>query len=283
MDVRGNAEQLQRRVSDAAAHPLAKATVERVTETALVTRAMGLASRAFTAVIPAVIVVQAAAPLFGEKSFGETLVARYGVTGKAADALLVLFPSPEDVRGGVTAAGVALVLIAALTFGRAFQAFVEDAWRVPPGGLRESWRGLVFLLLVLGLMFMRSLVRNVVGTSALGDVVTNVLFLSLSLGFWLLTGRLLLRGERSWHAMLPAAVTLALASLATSIGSSVVMPEILASNTAKFGVIGAVFSLLSLFVVLAYVTCGATVFGAVLSDAAAGRIGTESGRGPAEG
>jgi hypothetical protein len=71
---------------------------------------------------------------------------------------------------------------------------------------------------------------------------------------------------------MPAAATLAVASVAVSLGSSLLMPEILAGNTARFGVIGAVFSLLSLFVVDAYVLCSATVLGAVLSDHTAGRL-----------
>ena len=121
--------------------------------------------------------------------------------------------------------------------------------------------GLAVLLLTL-----RGTTGRFFGGSAVGSAGQAAIVAAFGLAFWLASGRLLLRGARSWRELLPAAATLAGASVAVSLGSSLLMPEILAGNTARFGVIGAVFSLLSLFVVDAYVLCSATVLGAVLSD-----------------
>ncbi len=266
MDWRGQTGTWQARAQAAQEHPFAVALLDRVRDTALVTRAMGLASRAFTALIPAIIVVQASAPLLGERSLGDVLIERYGVTGRAADALSVLFPSPADVRGGVTVAGVVLVVVAAFTFGRAFQAFFEDAWQVPHAPLRDAWRGLAWVLLAILLATLRGVTGRIVGGSPAGSVAQAAVVAVLGMGFWLLSGRLMLRGARTWRELVPFAAVLAVASVAVSLGSSVLMPEILAGNTARFGVIGAVFSLLSLFVVDAYVLCSGAVLGAVISD-----------------
>ena len=48
--------------------------------------------------------------------------------------------------------------------------------------------------------------------------------------------RLVLRGARTWRELVPFAAVLTAASVAVSLGSSVLMPEILAGNTARFGV-----------------------------------------------
>lgn len=272
MDWRERTGAWQVRAQAAQQQPLAVALLARVRDTELLTRAMGLASRAFTAVIPAIIVVQASAPLFGERSLGDTLIERYGVTGRPAEALSVLFPSPADVRGGVTVAGVVLVIVAAFTFGRAFQAFFEQAWRVPPAPLREAWRGLAWVLLAVVLITLRGATARLVGGSAAGSVVQAAVVAALAFGFWLVSGRLMLRGARTWRELVSFALVLTVASVLVSLGSLVFMPEILAGNTARFGVIGAVFSLLSLFVVGAYVLCAGAVLGAVISDHVNGRL-----------
>ena len=272
MDWRGQPEAWQARARAAQQHPFAAALLARVRETDLITRAMGLASRAFTALIPAIIVVQASAPLFGERSLGDVLIERYGVSGRAADALSVLFPSPADVRGGVTVAGVVLVVVAAFTFGRAFQTFFEEVWRVPPAPLREAWRGLAWVLLAVLLVTLRGTTGRLVGGSPGGSVLQAAVIAVLGMAFWLLSGQLMLRGARTWRELVPFAAVLTAASVAVSLGSSVLMPEILAGNTARFGVIGAVFSLLSLFVVDTYVLCAAAVVGAVISDRRSGRL-----------
>jgi uncharacterized BrkB/YihY/UPF0761 family membrane protein len=108
-------------------------------------RAMALAAQAFTALFPLLIVVAAAAESGDSKSLGAQVVARFNLTGAAADSVRPTFPTVGTITDGITAIGAVILVISALSFARALQRLYERAWLLEARGVRDTPWSLLWL------------------------------------------------------------------------------------------------------------------------------------------
>ena len=70
--------------------------VERLVEVELFDRAVAIASQAFVALIPYMVVVSAVLPCYERHSFADSIVHRFDLTGDSAEAIEQVFAPPGE-------------------------------------------------------------------------------------------------------------------------------------------------------------------------------------------
>ena len=96
-----------------------------------------LASQAFTALVPLLLVIASIAThAEGNNRLASDLVRRFRLNGQAAVALETLFHRPPDTAEGFGVLSIALLLFSVLSLARTLQSTFEAAWGLPISGLR---------------------------------------------------------------------------------------------------------------------------------------------------
>src|SRR3954453_16600330 len=143
--------------------------VERLVELELFDRAVAIASQAFVALIPFMVVVAALTPSGQRASLADSIVRRFGLTGDAAAAVEQLFSQPADVQNTLNAFGLVLLVVSALSFCRALQRTYERAWRLQRLGMRSTPSHLLWLALAAAYATIASTLNTAAGKH-LGEV-----------------------------------------------------------------------------------------------------------------
>jgi uncharacterized BrkB/YihY/UPF0761 family membrane protein len=232
-------------------------------------RSIALASGALTATIPLTIVTSAFASELGGKDTAERIIERYDLTGGGAEAVTDIFASPAGESTSLGLVGFLFLMVAALSFSRAVQRLFEQTWELSPLSVRNTLNGLLWiggLALYTGLS---SALHAVLGrgrlelTAALLGIPLSALFLIWS--GWVLSARRIDRRE-----LLPFAILGSALLAAYSVGATVYVPDLFSTYATRYGVIGAVFAMISALFCIMFV---------IVASAAAGReIRDELGR-----
>src|SRR5918997_2114688 len=93
--------------------------VERLVEVELFDRAVAIASQAFVALIPFLVIAAAVMPYDEQPSFADAVISRFHLTGDSADAVEQLFMVPGGTTSTLGLVGAFLLVISALSFCRA--------------------------------------------------------------------------------------------------------------------------------------------------------------------
>jgi membrane protein len=247
---------------------LAAPFVERLVELELFDRAVAIASQAFVALIPFMVVAAALLPHSERSSFADSIVRRFELEGDSADAVERVFAQPADVRSTVSVFGVLLLVISALSFCRAMQRLYERAWRLPALGMRATPSHLMWLALVV----VYASVAGALSTAAgewLGPVGRLAVGFVGSFVVWLWTPYLLLGRRVGRRALRVTALLTATGMTAFSVASLVYMPQSIASSSERFGAIGIAIAIVSWLIGVGFVLVVAAALGAVLADRSA--------------
>jgi membrane protein len=221
-------------------------------------RSMALAGQAFAALLPLMIVFGTVAQ-GSSAEVADDLIDRFDVSGSAADTLREAVAQPPD--SGVSAVGVVLLVISALSFTRALQRLYVRAWRLDNLGWRGNVWGLLWLAVFIAFWSLHPAILDLVD-----GVVAFAVSLALSTALWLCTPWLLVARRVSWHRLLPQAFLAAVGLAALAIAGAIYLPRAVASTSAEFGVLGVAFTLLSLLFAAALVLVVTAALGATLAD-----------------
>ena len=224
-------------------------------------RAMSLGAQAYTALIPLLIVYASLLPRADSEDFADTLIKEFKLTGSTASSFKRAFAPPSEVESGVTALGVVLLVVSALSFTRGMQRLYEGAFGLEKLGVKNTPRALLWLLVITLVVSLRPLILD-----ALHGWVDAAATLAMSTATWLLTPYLLLGHRVSWQWLLPGALLTAIGMAALGVWSVVWMPHTLASSASQFGVIGMGFALLTWLVAAGGVLVVTTTGGALIAD-----------------
>jgi membrane protein len=229
-------------------------------------RAMVVASQAFTALIPLLMLVSALAPAGDRNVVADGLVRRFELTGTAADAVQQVFAPSEQATTGVL--GAVLLLFSGVSLTRRLQRMYQQAWRVPPrAGVRGSVGaalGLGALLVELALLY---LARSIVGSLPLEWVLGAPLSLLASLLLWTSVPYLLLDRRVRWRRLLPAGALAAVAASAYSLATTIYMPRLLEDYSQRYGLFGVTLALIGWLLCMAFIVVASTVLAAELDRA----------------
>ena len=223
-----------------------------------VDRALVIASQAFTALIPMIILISTLVPVDSSNLVADGFVSRFRLKGSAAEGVETLFANPGHASIGVFS--VALLLFSALSLTRRMQRMYLGAWRMgrEPGvrGTLPAFVALVVLLAEVSLLFFaRALVK---GAPAEG-VVAGVASALAGIVLWATVPWLMLSRRLAWRRLLPTGVLTSAAVALYGAASSVYMPSLMSRYTGRYGLFGLTLALVSWLLALAFVLVVTTV------------------------
>jgi membrane protein len=240
--------------------PLA-AWLEQLARLQIVDRGVGLGAQAFTALLPLLIVYSAVVPAADTHSFADNLIARLKLSGATAESVRQAIAPSSTVAHGLTALGLLLLIVSALSLARALQRVYEVAYGLPAAGIRGTPWHLLWIALIPAYLTLRPLVISAGGG---WWHLTGSLLLG-ALG-WLLTPYVLLGRRIGWQALVPGAVSAAIGMTGLSLASAVYLPHSMSSSAEQYGTIGVAFAMLSWLVAAGFVLIGSVAAGVVARE-----------------
>jgi membrane protein len=242
---------------------LIRRTLQRANEMHWVDRGVALASSAFTAFVPLLLIIGAVVP--GTGGFADSIIRRFQLNGDTATLVRHVFASPNATKQAISIVGILLLVVSALSFTRSLQRMYEQAWNLPPLGVRATPGGLQWLLVIVVWATLFAAVRRaVVNATGPAGAVTIVLVGNSAL--WLITPTLLLSRRVSWRRLLPTALLTAIAMTALSAWSLIYMPHLIGKDSARYGPIGLALAIVSWLVIVGFAIVLCTALGAEISE-----------------
>jgi membrane protein len=225
-------------------------------------RSLIIAGQAFTTVIPLLIITASVASETGGASVGENLVARFHLSGDAADAMRSLFRRPPNATGAISILGVVVLLASLLSLTRSLQRVYEAAWGLrAPRGLPSMVNGLTGMSLLAAQLIVLGLLASALRGVPAGSFIAAILRLVLLVPVWWLLQFLLLSRRIPARRLLPGAFLAAVGQVVVTLVSALWMPRAVAINAERYGLIGVTFALITWLIIVAL----AIVVGAVIS------------------
>jgi len=249
------------------------AWLERFFAVQAVDRAVAIGAQAFSALFPLLIVYSAVAPRSEASDFAQRIIGWLRLSGASAQSVREALAPPSGVTQSITALGLLLTIVSALSLARTLQRLYERCYDLPAAGVRGTPWHLLWILLVPVYISLRPVVSDIAGgwwhlAASLG----------LGLFMWLLTPYVLLAKRLEWQALLPTAILTAIAMTALSAVSVIYLPHSITSSAEQFGTIGVAFALLGWLVVMGFVLAGSATAGSVVADHVRGRSDQRRGR-----
>ena len=252
--------------------------VSRFQKVAGFDRAIALASGALTATIPLMIVISSVSSQLGGKDTAERLIDRYELTGGGAKAVEDVFAPPTGTSTSLGIIGFLFLMVAVLSFTRAVQRLFEQGWDLSPMSVRNTFNGLLWIGGLTLYMGLSGVLHAALGRSRL-ELGAALLAAPLTVVFLVWSGRRLSAKRLSRQDVLPFAVIGAVLLAVYSVVATVYVPRLFNTYATRYGVIGAVFAMISaLFCVMVVLVVSAAAGREVRDEL--GRI--HRGEGPAE-
>jgi membrane protein len=231
--------------------------VNRFQKVAGFDRSIALASSALTATIPLAIIASAVSTQLGGKGTAERIIDRYELSGGGAEAVRDIFAPASGTSTSLGIIGFFFLLIAVLSFTRAVQRLFEQTWELAPLSVRNTFNGLLWIAGLAVYLALSGVLHAVLGRSRL-ELTATLLDIPVALIFLVWSGWVLSAKRIRRDALLPFAVIGSLALAVYSVGAAVYVPHLFSTYSTRYGVIGAVFAMISaLFCVMVVVVASA--------------------------
>ena len=207
-------------------------------------RSIALASSALTAAIALAVIISAVATDLGGKSTADRIIHRYDLTGGGAEAVRDVFAPPTGASTSLGILGFFFLMVAVLSFTRAVQRLFEQTWELKPLSVRNTFNGLVWIAGLTVYTVLNSLIHTTLGRSSL-DLTAALLAMPLSAVFLLWSGWVLSAKRITLRDLVPFAIVSSALLAAYSVGAQVYLPHLFSTYATRYGVIGAVFAMIS--------------------------------------
>jgi membrane protein len=239
--------------------------VNRFQKVAGFDRAIALASGALTATIPLTIVAGVAITQLGGRSTAERIIDRYELTGGGAEAVRDIFAPPSGTSTTIGIVGFLFLLIAVLSFTRAMQRLFEQTWELSPLSVRNTANGLLWVGTLAAYLALSGLIHGLMGRSRL-ELGAALVGAPLTAVFLVWSGRAL-SGRRIARAdLMPFGVLGSVLLAVYSVGATVYVPHLFNTYATRYGVIGAVFAMISALFCVMVVVVGSAAAGREVHD-----------------
>jgi uncharacterized BrkB/YihY/UPF0761 family membrane protein len=239
--------------------------VNRFQKVAGFDRAIALASGALTATIPLTIVASSVASQLGGKGTAERIIERYDLTGGGAEAVKDIFAPPAGSSTSIGVLGFLFLMVAVLSFTRGVQRLVEQTWELEPLSVRNTFNGLLWIVGLVLYLALSGLLHAVLGRSRL-ELSAALLATPLTAAFLVWSGRVLSAKRIERQDLLPFGILGAVLLGIYSVGATVYVPHLFSSYATRYGVIGAVFAMISTFFCVMVVLVGSAAAGREIDD-----------------
>ena len=239
--------------------------VNRFQKVAGFDRSIALASSALTATIPLAIIASAVSSHLGGKDTAERIIDRYDLSGGGAEAVKDIFSPASGTSTSLGLVGFLFLLVAVLSFTRAVQRLFEQTWELTPLSVRNTFNGLLWIVGLTAYLGISGVLHGALGrsrlelTATLIDVPLSAVFLGWS--GWVLSAKRIPR-----DALIPFAVVGSLVLALYSVGAVVYIPHLFSTYSTRYGVIGAVFAMISALFCVMVVVVGSAAAGREIRD-----------------
>jgi len=231
--------------------------VNRFQKVAGFDRSIALASGALTATIPLTILTSAVSSQLGGKGTAERIIDRYDLTGGGAEAVTDIFSPPSGTSTSLGIIGFLFLMVAVLSFARAVQRLFEQTWELSPLSVRNTFNGLRWIGGLMVYIGLSGVIHAALGRSRL-ELTAALLATPLSAVFLVWSGWVLSAKRIARQDLLPFAIVGSVLLAVYSVGAAVYVPHLFSTYATRYGVIGAVFAMISaLFCVMVAVVCSA--------------------------
>jgi uncharacterized BrkB/YihY/UPF0761 family membrane protein len=223
-------------------------------------RSIALASSALTATIPLAIITSAIASRVGGKDTADRIIDRYDLTGGGADAIRAVFAPTTGTSTSLGIIGFLFLIIAVLSFTRAVQRLFEQTWELTPLSVRNTLNGLLWIGGLAVYIGLGGVIRAALGHTTLeltaALVVTPLSAVFLIWTGWMLSAKRIPRGD-----LMPFAILGSVLLAVYSVGATVYLPHMFSTYATRYGVIGAVFALISALFCIMVIMVGSAAAG----------------------
>ena len=228
-------------------------------------RSIALASGALTAVIPLTIIASSLSSQLGGKGTADHIIDRYDLTGGGAEAVRDIFSPPSGTSTSLGIIGFLFLIVAVLSFSRAVQRLFEQTWELEPLSVRNTFNGLLWIGGLCVYIAVTGVVHAALGRGRL-ELTATVLTIPLSAVFLVWTGWVLSAKRIARQALLPFALLGSALLALYSIGAMVYVPHLFSTYATRYGVIGAVFAIISALFCVMVVVVGSSAAGREVHD-----------------
>lgn len=182
----------------------------------------------------------------GTPDLARTVTSNLGLTGDAANGIANAITTAQNSRQVASVIGVVGLLWSGLGLVAAVQYAINAAWQVTGRGWRDKLKGLLWLagatLLILNSFALAAVINFLPGWLAPLGIVAG---LSVNLGLWVWTFKVLATRDVGWKALLPGAVVAAVGLEILKAVGAFYVPRAVASASALYGTLGVVFATLA--------------------------------------
>jgi membrane protein len=228
-------------------------------------RSVALASAALTATIPLTIVTSTVASELGGKGTADRIIDRYELTGGGAEAVRDVFAPPAGTSTAIGVVGFLFLMVAVLSFSRAVQRLFEQAWELSPLSVRNTFNGLTWIGGLALYLALSGLIHVGLGRSRL-ELSAALLGTPVTAAFLMWSGRVLSAKRIERRALYPFGILGAVLLAACSVAATVYVPHLFSSYATRYGVIGAVFAMISALFIAMLVVVGSAAAGREIHD-----------------
>ena len=234
--------------------------VNRFQKVAGFDRSIALASGALTALIPLTIVASAFSTKLGGKDTAERIIDRYDLEGGGAEAVQDIFSPASGTETSLGVLGFLFLLITVLSFTRAMQRMVEQTWELDPLSVRNTFNGLLWIGGLAVYVAISGFLQVGLGRSDV-DLAAALLALPLTAVFLIWSGQVLSAKRIARNDLVPFGVVGAVLLAVYSVGAAVYVPHLFSVYATRYGVIGAVFAIISALFCVMVVVVGSAAAG----------------------
>jgi uncharacterized BrkB/YihY/UPF0761 family membrane protein len=228
-------------------------------------RSIALASSALTATIPLAILASALSSHLGGRSTADRIIERYELKGGGAEAVRDLLSPASGTSTSVGLVGVFFLLVAVLSFTRAVQRLFEQTWELTPLSVRNTFNGLLWIAGLSAYVGLTGLIHGAIGHSRV-DLTATVLSTPLAVVFLVWSGWVLSAKRIAREVLIPFAIIGAGALAVFWVGAAIYVPHLFSTYTTRYGVIGAVFAMISVLFCVMVVVVGSASAGREIRD-----------------
>jgi uncharacterized BrkB/YihY/UPF0761 family membrane protein len=239
--------------------------VNRFQKVAGFDRSIALASGALTATIPLTIITSALSSELGGKGTAERIIDRYDLSGGGAEAVRDIFAPPSGTSTTLGIIGFLLLMVTVLSFARAVQRLFEQTWELSPLSVRNTFNALLWSCGLALYLALSGVIHATLGHGRL-ELTAALLATPLSALFLLWTGWVLSAKRITRRDLVPFA-TIGSALLAVySVGAAVYVTHLFSTYATRYGVIGAVFAMISALFSIMVIAVGSAAAGREVRD-----------------
>jgi uncharacterized BrkB/YihY/UPF0761 family membrane protein len=228
-------------------------------------RSVALASSALTALIPLAVVTGAILTRLGGEDAADRIIDRYELTGGGAEAVKDVFSPAGGTSTSVGVIGALLLLVAVMSFTRAVQRLFEQTWELPPLSVRNTLNGMRWAAALVAYVVAGGWIHAVAGRGRF-ELGASLLVAPLTAVFLVWSGWVLSARRLDRRDLLPFGVIGSVLIAAYSIGATVYVPHLFNSYATRYGVIGAVFAMISTLFCVCVVLVVSAALGREVSD-----------------